>query len=296
MATPPPFPSTSIPPPSVAKLLDDRKLHLLNGRILDNQNNSGGGVVSGFGSSPNYKAQPAEMSQSTLEDNFPPGSSKVQTALFSSSDFGLPEEKTPTPLPTESSDSRSKSHASRGELKLSGEKRPLPADTDDHSVITLESTPRDEEASRERKIRDRKSPKQAKTNPLIVEDIDLVQSNPGGEFLLIFSPFFCNPTWIGFLLLQKMDPEVQFLSHHLQASGQLYRIFTPIIAVLPVMETMQRRVSLRPQQLRMSYQHQIPALQHQLQQQPQPRKQAITERKKPPQPQPLSRRVLLRQR
>lgn len=183
----PPFQTTI--PPAVAKLVGDgSKLQSLHSRLLDaDGNNAGTMVTTGFGSPPTIKSNASFSSVSvdeqkrntpaTLEDR----PDIKPSALFPDNDNSKSKLSTGE-IVKESSVSVSSSILERSaDEKLSGTKRSFPASTDEEpSVITIE----EDSSSRDRKIRDRKSPKLQKSSGLTsyVEDNDYQQgSNQGGK-------------------------------------------------------------------------------------------------------------------
>jgi hypothetical protein len=174
-------------PASVAKLVaDGGKLQGLHSRLLDG-NSNGAAMSTGFGSSPNFKGYDRDNGATpTLREADSNGSKIISAGASLLGDF--PEQK-----PTAVSNAAKEPVVNKRESppiaeevpkvadeKLSGTKRPLPAEDEERSVITIE-----EESSRERKFRDKKSPKAVKSGGLTqyVDDAEGQQgSNQGGKF------------------------------------------------------------------------------------------------------------------
>lgn len=183
----PPFQATI--PPVVAKLVGDgSKLQGLHSRLLDaDGNNAGTMVTTGFGSSPTFKSN-ASFSSVSVDHESGPNQTNLEdrpdiksTALFPANDNSKSKLST-NDVTKDSSLSVSFSIVEpNSEEKLSGTKRSLPAVTDEErSVITIE----EDSSSRDRKQRERKSPKLQKSSGLTayVEDGDYLQgSNHGGN-------------------------------------------------------------------------------------------------------------------
>lgn len=173
-------------PASVAKLVaDGGKLQGLHSRLLDG-NSNGAAVSTGFGSSPNFKAYDRDNGATpTLREADSNGSKIISAGASLLGDF--PEQK-PTAVPNAAKETVVNKRESPPiveeapkmvDEKLTGTKRPLPEE-EERSVITIE-----EESSRERKFRDKKSPKAVKSGGLTqyVDDADGQQgSNQGGKF------------------------------------------------------------------------------------------------------------------